>query len=98
MLQAWIDELDRQAHDLAVSYIKSNSDLLDTNIEEFIKNCPPSCELQVKEMLLKAGIEFPDMSLKKWEKFIFDTNSKDYMTNTCKWITIDTIPEVEETL
>lgn len=98
MLQVWIDELSRQEHDLAVNYIKSNSDLLDTNLEEFVRNCPPSCKLEVKGMLLKAGIEVPDMSLKTWEKFIFDTKSKDYMANTCKWITIDTIPEVEETL
>ena len=35
-----LNAFDRQAHDLAVSYIKSNSDLLNTNIEEFVKNCP----------------------------------------------------------
>lgn len=64
-LQDWIDALKRQEYDLAVSYIKSNSDLLDTNLEEFIRNCPTSCKLQVEEMLLKAGIEFPDTSLKK---------------------------------
>ena len=57
--------------------------------------CPESCKLEVKDMLSKAGIEFPDWSLKKWEKFIFDTKSKYY---TSKWISIDTIPEVEETL
>lgn len=98
MLQDWIDELDRREHDLAVSYIKSNSDVLDTNVEEFVRNCPPSCKLHVEEMLLKAGIGFPNISLKMWEKSIFDTNPKDYMSNTSKWITIDTIPEVEETL
>lgn len=70
MLQDWINELDSQAHDLAVSYIKSNSDLLDTNLEEFIRNCPTVCKLPVKEMLLKAGIEFPDMSLKQYDKLL----------------------------
>ena len=108
MLQDWIHELDRQQHDLAVNYIKSNSDLLDTNLEEFVRNCPPSCKLEVKKMLLKAGIEVPDTSLKQWDKLLSDyvktykiyheKNFKDYMENACNWITIDTIPEVEETL
>ena len=102
MIQDWINELDYQAHDLAVSYIKSNSDLLDTNLEEFIRNCPASCTLKVEDMLLKAGIElpaigFPEASLKNWEKFMFSTHPKDYMSKTCNWIDIE-IPEVEETL
>lgn len=96
MLQDWINKEDILAHDLAVSYIKSNSDLLDTNLEEFVRNCPPSCKLKVAEMLLKAGIELSNISLKTWEKSIFDTNPN--IGNTSKWITIDTIPEVEETL
>jgi hypothetical protein len=94
----WIQEYNSIVHEQAVKYIKENSDLINTNIDEFIIMCPESCKHEVERMLFKAGIEFSDMSLKTWEKFIFDTKSKDYMKNTCKWITIDTIPEVEETL
>ena len=112
MIQDLINALDSQAHDLAVSYIKSHSDLLDTNLEEFIRNCPPSCELKVQEMLLKAGIEFPDMSLKKWDKLLSDyakTYNIDYqksfddyisytLSNKSNWTIIDTNPVMEETL
>ena len=71
-IQYWIDQVDRKTYDLAVSYIKSNSELLNTNLEEFIRNCPPSCDLKVWEMLLKAGIELPDTSLKKYDKLLSD--------------------------
>lgn len=112
MIQNWINKQDSQAHDLAVSYIKSNSDLLDTNLEEFIRNCPPSCELKVREMLLKAGIEFPDTSLKKYEKLLsgyvktynidYQENFEDYisytLSNKSDWTIIDTSPVLEEIL
>ena len=112
MLQDWIDELNRQEHDLAVSYIKSHSDLLDTDMEEFVRNCPPSCKLKVEEMLLKAGIEFPDMSLKKWHMLLYDyakTYNIDYqksfddyisytLSNKSDWTVTNTGLVQEETL
>lgn len=112
MVQDWINELDRQEHDLAVSYIKSNSDLLDTNLGEFIRNCPPSCQLKVTEMLLKAGIKVPDISLKKYYKILsnyvktynidYQKTFEDYtsyaLNNKSDWTVIDTSPVMEETL
>ena len=112
MVQDWINTLDSQTNALAVSYIKSNSHLLDTNLEEFIRNCPPACKLKVEEMLLKAGIKLPDTSLKKYDKLLSDyvkaykidyqKSFEDYMSytlnNKSDWTVIDTSPVMEETL
>ena len=109
LMQYWINKQDSQAHDLAVSYIKSNSDLLDTNIDEFIKNCPEGCKLKVEEMLLKAGIEFPDTSLKKYDKLLpdyiradkidYQKSLDDYtsytLNNKSNWTVMDTGPVME---
>lgn len=65
-------------HSMAVKYIEENVDLIDTDLQKFMDDCPTSCQLEVYEMLLKAGIDMKDYvfngSLKQWSNYIHDAN------------------------
>ena len=62
----------------AVKYIEENVDLIDTDLQKFMDDCPRSCQLEVYEMLQKAGINMKDYvikdSLKQWDIYIHDAN------------------------
>ena len=72
MLQDWIKAETNKTHSMAVKYIEENVDLIDTDLQKFMDDCPTSCHLEVFEMLLKAGIDLKDYvingSLKRWGK------------------------------
>lgn len=76
--EEWLEAEKNKKHSLAVKYIEENVDLIDTDLEKFINDCPPICQMEVYEMLLKAGIDLTEYavsaSLKKWETFIHDVN------------------------
>lgn len=78
MLQDWIKAQSDKAHSMAVKYIEENVDLIDTDLQKFMDDCPYSCQLEVYEMLLKAGIDMKDYvingALKQWETYIHDAN------------------------
>ena len=78
MLQDWIKAETNKAHSMAVKYIEENVDLIDTDLQKFMDNCPRSCQLEVYEMLLKAGIDMKDYVfrgiLKQWDNYIHDAN------------------------
>lgn len=77
-IDVWIRELQTRKHREAVKYIEENVDLIDTDLQKFIDDCPTSCQLEVCEMLLKAGIDLKEYvindTLKKWDMYIHDTN------------------------
>ena len=78
MLQDWIKAEDDKKHSMAVKYIEENVDLIDTDLQKFMDDCPRICQLEVFEMLLKAGIDMKDYvvnnTLKKWDNYIHDAN------------------------
>ena len=101
LLQDWIEFETKKRHALAVKYIEENVDLIDTDLQKFMDDCPTSCQLEVCEMLLKAGIDMKDYavkdSLKQWEKYVYESNPQfhqyytiDYKQKMDKYIT-DTI-------
>ena len=77
-LQDWIKAENDKKHSMAVKYIEENIDLVDSDLQKFMDACPSSCQLEVYEMLLKAGIDMKDYvfqsTLKQWEKYVHDTN------------------------
>ena len=103
MLQDWFksEEEEDKKHSMAVKYIEENVDLIDTDLQKFMDDCPRSCELDVYEMLLKAGIDMKDYvinnSLKQWEKYIHYANQyytidykqkmDEYINKTITWKT-----------
>ena len=78
MLQDWIKAETNKAHSMAVKYIEENVDLIDTDLQKFMDDCPSSCQFEVYEMFLKAGIDMKDYVfrgiLKKWDNYIHDAN------------------------
>ena len=78
MLQDWVKAEANKAHSMAVKYIEENVDLIDTDLQKFMDDCPSSCQLEVYEMLLNAGIDMKDYvvndTLKKWDAYIHDAN------------------------
>ena len=76
--QDWIKAENNKKHSMAVKYIEENVDLIDTDLQKFMDDCPRSCQLEVYEMLLKAGIDMKyyviNSTLKKWENYIHDSN------------------------
>lgn len=90
MFQDWIKAEADKAHSMAVKYIEENVDLIDTDLQKFMDDCPRSCQLEVYEMLLKAGIDMKDYvingTLKQWENYIHDSNyqPRQYYTFDCK--------------
>ena len=78
MLQDWIKAESDKKHSIAVKYIEENVDLIDTDLQKFMDDCPRSCQLEVYEMLLKAGIDMKEYvingALKRWDNYIHDAN------------------------
>ena len=74
----WLKSETDKKHSMAVKYIEENVDLIDTDLQKFMDDCPKSCELEVYEMLLKAGIDMKDYvvnsTLKHWSNYIHDVN------------------------
>lgn len=71
LVQDWIRAETDKKHSMAVKYIEENVDLIDTDLQKFMDACPKFCQLEVCEMLLKAGIDMKDYdvmcgSLKQW--------------------------------
>ena len=76
-LQDWIKSENDKKHSMAVKYIEENVDLIDNDLQKFMNGCPASCQIEVYEMLLKAGIDMKDYvanTLKKWDNYIHDAN------------------------
>lgn len=77
-LQQWLKSEEDKKHSMAVKYIEENVDLIDTDLEKFMNDCPTSCQLEVYGMLLKAGIDVKyyafTNSLKKLDNYIHDAN------------------------
>ena len=88
LLQDWIKAETKKTHLMAVKYIEENVDLIDTDLQTFMDDCPAVCKMEVYEMLLKAGIDMTgyviNSSLKRWESYIHDANPQ-YK----QWYTID---------
>ena len=97
MLQDWIKAETDKTHSMAVKYIEENVDLIDTDLQKFMDNCPRSCQLEVYEMLLKAGIDMKDYvvndTLKKWDNYIHDANPQFH-----QYYTIDYKQKMDEYL
>lgn len=101
LLQQYVDEQQTVRRAKAMKYIEDNVDLIDVDLQEFMDNCPNSCQLEVYEMLLKAGIDMKDYvfngSLKQWVNYIHDVNQyytinykqqmDEYIDNTITWKT-----------
>lgn len=89
-VQEWIKAESDKKHSMAVKYIEENVDLIDTDLQKFMDDCPTSCQIEVCEMLLKAGIDMKDYvfkdSLKKWDNYIHNANPQfhQYYTFDCK--------------
>ena len=94
-LQDWIEAENNKKHSMAVKYIEENVDLIDTDLQKFMDDCPRSCQLEVYEMLLKAGIDMKDYIvndiLKKWDTYIHDANPQFH-----QYYTIDYKQELDE--
>ena len=77
-LQDWTEKENRKIHSMAVKYIEENVDLIDADLQKFMDDCPTSCQIEVYEMLLKAGIDMKDYvvnsTLKHWSTYIHDAN------------------------
>ena len=77
-LQDWIESEATKAHLIAVKYIEENVDLIDTDLQKFMDDCPRSCQLEVYKMLLRAGIDMKDYVfsgvIKQWDNYIHDAN------------------------
>ena len=65
LIQDWIDSVNDKAHSMAVKYIEKNVDLIDTDLQKFMDDCPTSCRFEVYEMLVKAGIDMTDCVVDK---------------------------------
>ena len=95
MLQDWIKAETDKKHSMAVKYIEENVDLIDTDLQKFMDDCPTSCQLEVYEMLLKAGIDMRDYTfskgLKQWETYVHDANPQFH-----QYYTIDYKKELDE--
>lgn len=79
LLQDWLKAEEDKKHSMAVKYIEENVDLIDTNLQKFMDDCPSSCQLEVYEMLLKAGIDTEEYTfrgaIKQWEQYLHDVNN-----------------------
>lgn len=86
VFQNWLNAETNKKHSMAVKYIEENVDLIDTDLQKFMEDCPKSCQLEVYEMLLKAGIDMKDYvfndSPKQWSMYFHDANPqfKQYYT------------------
>ena len=79
-VQTWFKAETDKRHSMAVKYIEENVDLIETDLQKFMDDCPSSCQLEVCEMLLKAGIDMQDYainnSLKKWDNYVHSTSPR----------------------
>ena len=95
-LQDWIKAETDKKHSMAVKYIEENVDLIDTDLQKFMDDCPHSCQIEVFEMLLKAGIDMKDYVfrgiLKQWDNYIHDANPQFHKY----YYTIDYKKELDE--
>ena len=77
-LDVWIRKLENRNYLEAVKYIEENVDLIDTDLQKFMDDCPTSCQIEVYKMLLKAGIDMKDYVfrdvIKQWDNYIHDAN------------------------
>ena len=84
-LDNWLKAQQTSRHSLAVKYIEENVDLIDTDLQKFLDNCPNSCYMEVYEMLLKAGIDTKDCifreGLKKFDSYIHDKDTYTWTTS-----------------
>ena len=78
--QGWIKAEEDKKHSMAVKYIEENVDLIDTDLQKFMDDCPKRCQLKVYEMLLKAGIDIKEYvinsSLKNWSVYFHAANAQ----------------------
>lgn len=88
LLQDWIEAETNKKHSMAVKYIEENVDLIDTDLQKFMDDCPTSCQLEVYEMLLKAGIDM--------EGYTFSKGLKHYIPDVNQYYTIDYKKELNE--
>ena len=95
MLQNWLESETKKKHSMAVKYIEENIDLVDTDLQKFVDDCPSICKLEVYEMLLKAGIDMRGYvvndTLKKWDNYIHDANPQFH-----QYYTIDYKEKIDE--
>ena len=95
LIQDWIKAENDKAHSIAVKYIEENVDLIDTDLQKFMDDCPNGCQLEVYEMLLKAGIDMRgyviNSSLKHWNNYIHDAS-----TQIRQYYTIDYKEKIDE--
>ena len=89
----WTQAKSAAQHSIAVKYIEENVDLIDTNLQNFMDDCPTSCQLEVYEMLLQAGIDMKDYvfnrAFKQWNHIRANPQLHQYYT-------IDYKQEMEE--
>ena len=94
-LQDWTEKENRKIHSMAVKYIEENVDLIDTDLQKFMDDCPTSCQIEVYDMLLKAGIDMKDYvvnsTLKHWSNYIHDANPQFH-----QYYTIDYKQKIDE--
>ena len=78
ILEDWFKAETDKARSIAIKYIEENVDLIESDLQKFMDDCPRVCQIEVYEMLLKAGIDMGDYvhnsSLKRWDRYIHDTN------------------------
>ena len=88
-LTDWIEQEKNKKHYLAVKYIEENVDLIDIDLQKFMDDCPSSCQIEVYEMLLKAGIDMTS--------YVVDNTIKlynSYTKYTCEYKTDEYIETI----
>lgn len=89
LLQDWLKLEESKKHSMAVKYIEENVDLIDTDLQKFMDDCPSACQLEVYQMLLKAGIDMEEYSftgsIKQWERYLHDANSYSHQYYTINY-------------
>lgn len=92
-IQDWINKEEDKKHSLAVRYIEENVDLIDTDLQQFMDNCPKSFQLEVCSMLLKAGIDMKDYLFKEClNKWVYMHDANPYLSQC---YTIDYEEEID---
>ena len=86
-LQAYFEKETDKKHSMAVKYIEENIDLVDTDLQKFLDDCPRECVSEVYAMLQKAGIDMQDVikdsvKHKQWENYVYDIRLKSHLYYT----------------
>ena len=91
-LTDWVEQEQNKKHSLAVRYIEENVDLIDIDLQKFIDACPSSCQIQVYEMLVEAGIDMTSCVLNdtiklysSYIKYTHEYRADEYMKATQMW-------------